>query len=189
MSESGNAETPVVEQYRSYLLLLARMHLAGGTRERVEPSDVVQQTLLEAHLQAAKLPASPSERTAWLRTALANNIRDARKNLRRKKRDVARERSLEDQLQASSQQLDGNLAALQSSPSRQAMRHEDLLRLADALWKLPAGQRDVIMLHHLQGWTLSETAKRLEKTDGAVAGLLHRGLRKLRELLCESCER
>jgi RNA polymerase sigma-70 factor, ECF subfamily len=189
MSESGNVETRELEQYRSYLLLLARMHLAEGTRERVEPSDVVQQTLLEAHLQAAKLPAVAEERTAWLRTALANNIRDARKNLRRQKRDVTRERSLEDQLQASSQQLDGKLAALQSSPSRQAMRNEDLLRLADALWKLPEGQHEVIVLHHLQGWTLSQTARRLDKTDAAVAGLLHRGLRKLRELLCESCER
>ena len=65
------------------------------------------------------------------------------------------------------------------------MRQEDLLQLADALWKLPAAQRDAIVLHHLQGWTLSETAKRLDKTDAAVAGLLHRGLRKLRELLSE----
>jgi RNA polymerase sigma-70 factor, ECF subfamily len=181
-------QDPRLEQYRSYLLLLAQMHLAGP-RERVEPSDVVQQTLMEAHAQAAKLPKVQGELAAWLRAALANNIRDARRHLRRKRRDVARERSLEGELHASSQQLDGKLAALESSPSRRAMRQEDLLRLADALWKLPAAQRDAVVLHHLQGWTLSETAKRLDKTDAAVAGLLHRGLRKLRELLCEASER
>lgn len=177
-----------LEQYRSYLLLLARMHLEGP-RERIEPSDVVQQTLLEAHAQAARLPSVEGELAAWLRAALANNIHDARRHLRRKRRDVARERSLADQLHASSQMLDGKLAALESSPSHQAMRQEDLLRLADSLWNLPAAQRDAIVLHHLQGWTLSETAKQLDRTDAAVAGLLHRGLRKLRELLSEVSER
>jgi RNA polymerase sigma-70 factor, ECF subfamily len=181
-------QNPQLEQYRSYLLLLARMHLAGP-QARVEPSDVVQQTLMEAHAQVAKLPRVQEELAAWLRVALANNIRDARKHLRRKRRDVTRERSLEAQLHASSQQLDGKLAALDTSPSRRAMRHEDLLRLADALCKLPAAQRDAVMLHHLQGWTLSEMAKRMDKTDAAVAGLLHRGLRKLRELLSEASER
>jgi hypothetical protein len=55
MPESDKSDTPEFERCRSYSLLLARMHLAGGTRERVEPSDVVQQTWLEAHLQPAML--------------------------------------------------------------------------------------------------------------------------------------
>lgn len=175
-----------LEQYRSYLLLLARMHLEGGLQGKVAPSDVVQLTLLEAHALAAKLPRGEGELAAWLRMALANNIRDARKHLRRKRRDMARERSLDAQLHASSVQLGEKLAALQSSPSRQAMRQEDLVRLASAIWSLPESQREVIVLHHLQGWKLSETAQRLEKTDAAIAGLLHRGLRKLRELLSET---
>lgn len=186
--ERAGSQQPQFEQYRSYLLLLARMHLERGARFRIDPSDVVQQTLLEAHAQAGKLPRSHAELGAWLRAALANNIRDARRHLRRKKRDVARERSLKTQLAESSQQIADVFASIQSSPSRQAMRQEELLQLADALWSLPELQRDAIVLHHLQGWTLRETATRLEKTDAAVAGLLHRGLRKLREHLSTNRE-
>jgi RNA polymerase sigma-70 factor (ECF subfamily) len=58
-----------------------------------------------------------------------------------------------------------------------------LLRLADALRQLPEPQREAIFWHHLQGCSLSETATRLGRTDAAVAGLLHRGLRKLREVM------
>ncbi len=65
------------------------------------------------------------------------------------------------------------------------VRNEDLLRLADALTQLPAAQREAIILHHLQGASLTETAERLGRTDAAVAGLLHRGLRKLREVLAQ----
>lgn len=174
---------PAIEQFRSYLLLLARLQLDDAPRAKIEPSDIVQQTLLEAHQQRERLPRASGELGAWLRVALANNLRDARKQLRRQKRDVARERSLDLQLDESSRQLGHQLAALQATPSQQAMRQEDLLRLADALWQLPAPQRDAVVLHHLQGWSLSETAAKMAKTPAAVAGLLHRGLRKLREFL------
>jgi RNA polymerase sigma-70 factor (ECF subfamily) len=159
------------------------MHLEKLERRKVEPSDVVQQTLIEAHSQIDKLPATHAALAAWLRTALANNIRDARKYLRRQRRDIARERQLPAQLSRSSQQLGAALAALHLSPSQKAIRQEELLKLADAIWSLPELQREAIVLHHLQGCTLSETASRLNKSDAAVAGLLHRGLRKLRERL------
>ena len=172
-----------LEQYRSYLLLLAGMHLDADVRQHVEPSDMVQQTLLEAHACAERIPRTAEERAAWLRTMLANNLRDARRRLRRQKRDVARERSLDLPLADSSRHLDDWLATHSPSPSAQAMRQEDLLRMADALWALPESQRRAITLHHLQGLSLSETAQRLEKSTAAVAGLLHRGLRQLREQL------
>ena len=57
------------------------------------------------------------------------------------------------------------------------------MRLSDALLALPDSQREAIVLHHLQGWTLNEVASHLRRTDAAVAGLLHRGLRRLRELM------
>lgn len=75
------------------------------------------------------------------------------------------------------------LAAGKSSPSQQAVRNEDLRRLAEALTQLPEAQREAIVLHHLQDRSLSETARSLGKTDAAVAGLLHRGLKRLRELM------
>jgi RNA polymerase sigma-70 factor (ECF subfamily) len=103
--------------------------------------------------------------------------------IRRGKRDVARERSLQDDVDRSSARLADCLAVDHSSPSRRAVRNEDLLRLADALEKLPSSQRDAIVLHHLQRWTLAEVAAELKRSEAAVAGLLHRGLRRLRELL------
>jgi RNA polymerase sigma-70 factor (ECF subfamily) len=130
-----------------------------------------------------------AELAAWLRKALANNLADALRNLRRSKRNVSRERSLDAALEASSVRLGNWLAADQSSPSRQASRNEDLLALADALTQLPDLQREAIVLHHLQGCSLNDTAVKLARSDAATAGLLHRGLKKLRELMQEQAGR
>jgi RNA polymerase sigma-70 factor (ECF subfamily) len=172
-----------VEQYRSYLLLLARMQLDARPQTKVEASDIVQQTLLEAHAQRRQFVGDESAFSAWLRKALANNIRDALRHLRRQKRDAAREQSLDYSLEQSSTRLARWLAIDQSSPSQVAIRNEDLLRLSDALLALPEAQREAIVLHHFQYWTLNEVAEQLGRTDAAVAGLLHRGLRRLRELI------
>lgn len=171
------------EKYRSYLLLLARLQLDKRWHARIDPSDLVQQTLLDAHARWHQLGTENAELAAWLRKALANNLADALRNLRRAKRNVAREQSLDAALEASSACLANWLAADQSTPSRKASRSEDLLILADALTQLPEPQREAIVLHHLQGWSLSDTARRLERSDAATAGLLHRGLKKLRELM------
>ena len=66
------------------------------------------------------------------------------------------------------------------------MKNEQLLRLTAALVRLPDAQREAVILHHLQGMTLPTVAARLGRSEPAVAGLLHRGLKKLRELLRES---
>ena len=86
-------------------------------------------------------------------------------------------------MEETSSRVEAWLAADQSSPSQQAMRNEQLLALAEALARLPADQRQAVELHHLQGFPLAEAARRLDRTKGAVAALLFRGLKKLRELL------
>jgi RNA polymerase sigma-70 factor (ECF subfamily) len=174
---------PGAQRYRSYLLLLAQLQLDAGAKHRVEASDVVQHTLLEAHAKRHQFGGDEDGFLAWLRTALANNIRDAIRMARRQKRNAERDRSLEEALERSSVRLAGCLAVDQSSPSGQAVRNEELLSLADALLALPDAQREAVVLHHVQGWTLSEVAQQLHRTDAAVAGLLHRGLRRLRELM------
>jgi RNA polymerase sigma-70 factor (ECF subfamily) len=172
-----------LEDFRSYLLLLARMQLDPGPKNRIEPSDIVQQTLLEAHAKADQFQGDDSALAAWLRQALVNNLRDAWRDLRRDKRDIRREQTMANAVAESSARLEGMLVAHQSSPSQRAVRNEELLRLADALTQLPEAQREAIVLHHLQGCSLSETARSLGKTDAAVAGLLHRGLKRLREVM------
>lgn len=178
-----NAKQPPIEHYRSYLLLLARLQLDARPQTKVEVSDVVQHTLLDAHVKREQFVGDEQGFLAWLRKALANNIRDALRRARRQKRDVARERSLEAEVERSAARLAACLAAPHSSPSQQAVRNEELLRLSDALLSLPDAQREAVVLHHLQGWTLAEVAQQLDRSDAAVAGLLHRGLRKLRELM------
>lgn len=186
MPENADQTNHPLDRYRSYLLLLARMQLDSPLRHKVEPSDVVQQTMLEAYGKQEQYQGNESGFVVWLRSALANNIRDALRRLRRQKRDFTRDRSLEQSLAQSSERLANCLAADDSSPSQKAIRQEDLLRLADALLQLPDAQREAVVLHHLQGCTLSEVASQLDRTDAAVAGLLHRGLRKLRELIYET---
>jgi RNA polymerase sigma-70 factor (ECF subfamily) len=172
-----------LEEFRSYLLLLARMQLDPGPRNRIDPSDIVQQTLLEAHAKAGQFGGDDSALAAWLRQALVNNLRDAWRALRREKRDPRREQALEQAVEHSTARLEAMLAAPHSSPSQRAVRNEDLVRLADALTRLPEAQREAIILHHLQSCSLAETARGLGRSDAAVAGLLHRGLKKLRELM------
>jgi RNA polymerase sigma-70 factor (ECF subfamily) len=157
--------------------------LPGRAPAKLEASDLVQQTMLEAHVKRRQFSGDEEGFAAWLRAALANNIRDALRGLHRQKRDTGREVSLEQQIEQSSLRLANCLAADQSSPSRQLIHCEELLRLSDSLLALPEMQREAIVLHHLQGMSLAETAAALGKTDAAVVGLLHRGLKQLRTML------
>src|SRR5262245_65052421 len=110
-----------LEQFRSYLLVLARMQLGTGPGHRVDPSDIVQQTLLEAHARAGQFQGDDSGLAAWLRQALVNNLRDAWRALRREKRDIRREQTLPEAVEQSSARLEGILAAPHSSPSQRAV--------------------------------------------------------------------
>ena len=172
------------EQFRSYLLLLARVRLDPMVRARVGASDVVQQTLLEAHRDLAQFRGrNLGEQAAWLRQILARNLANVVRDQRRDKRDVARDQPLLAALDASASRLEVWLAAEQSSPSRQVERHERAIRLAEALASLPEHQREAVVLRHWHGCSLAEIGERLGCTTAAVTGLLHRGLRKLRKQL------
>jgi RNA polymerase sigma-70 factor (ECF subfamily) len=180
------ADALAVERFRDYLLVLARLQLGGQARGKVEASDVVQQTLLDAHRQRAQFRGgTAAEMAAWLRRMLACNLADALRALGRQKRDAGRERSLDVPLDQSSRRLEGRLVADGSSPSQHAQHGEELVRLADALTTLPEAQREALVLHYWQGLTLAEVADHMGRTTAAVAGLLQRGLKVLRGLLRE----
>lgn len=186
MDHDPETHGPAVEAFREYLLLLARLQLGGRAQGKLDASDVVQQTLLDAHRQRQQFRGhSAAEMAAWLRRILACNLADAFRALGREKRDVARERSLEATLDESSARLEGWLIAEQSSPSQKAERAEELVRLAAALATLPEAQREALVLHYWQGKTLAATATELGRSPAAVAGLLQRGLKALRALLTE----
>jgi RNA polymerase sigma-70 factor (ECF subfamily) len=173
-----------LDRFRHYLLVLARVQLGGRLRSRLDPSDVVQQTLLEAHRKQDQFRGqSPAELAAWLRQMLAYAIADALRAHGRAKRDAARERALHAALDNSSARLEAWLAADQSSPSQRAVREEQLLHLAEALARLPEDQRRAVELKHLQGCSVAAIAQRLGRAETAVGGLLRRGMTRLRELL------
>jgi RNA polymerase sigma-70 factor (ECF subfamily) len=184
---SGGAafqEDRALERHRAYLYLLARSHLGPRYQAKFDASDIVQQTLLDAHCKQDQFRgSSEAERMAWLRQILAHNLADAVRGQERAKRDAARERSFDADVNDSFHRVDGWLAAVQSSPSQRVQRDEELLVLAGALDELPNPEREAVVLHHLQGLTLAETAQQLERTPAAVAGLLHRGLKRLRKLM------
>jgi RNA polymerase sigma-70 factor (ECF subfamily) len=175
-----------VEGFRDYLHLLARLQLDPRLHGKVDPSDVVQQTLFKAHLHREQFRGhSVAEQAGWLRRILANTLIDA---ARKFGREVDLERSLEQGLHFSSARLDAWLAAEQSSPSEVAQRQEEALHLARSLAQLPDDQRQAVELHHLRDASVSEVAQVMGKSEAAVAGLLRRGLKKLRELLQEESE-
>jgi RNA polymerase sigma-70 factor (ECF subfamily) len=164
--------------------LLARLQLSPRLQGKLDASDVVQQTILEAHKGLPQFRGrSEGEWLAWLRAILAHVLAAAARRFSTEARDLGRECSLEAEAELSSSRLERVLAADQTSPSEQAVRGEDLLRLAGAMAHLPDDQRQVVELHHLKGLPLAEVAARIGRTRPAVAGLLFRGLNKLRELL------
>jgi RNA polymerase sigma-70 factor (ECF subfamily) len=171
-----------LELFRSYLRLLARLHLAPQLRGKLDPSDIVQQTLLQAYQALDQFRGrSEAELAAWLRQILARNLVGAVRDFGRAMRDLAREQSLQAALDASSVRLEAWLAFAGSSPSQQAQRSEQALRLAEALEQLPEAQREALVLQHWHGWSLAQIAGHMNRSPAAVAGLIKRGLRQLRE--------
>ena len=178
MAFDGDAAT--LDRYRGYLHLLASLDLDSGLQGKLDVSGVVQMTLLEAHQGREQFRGTGEDALAnWLRQILTRNLLDEIRKLKRVKYSVAREQSLDDP----SARLEAKLAADHSSPSEHAHRNEQLLRLADALQHLPGDQQTAVVRHHLQGASLAEVAVELQRSKEAIAGLLHRGLTKLRDLL------
>jgi len=181
---SSNLNDTWWEEFRAYLRLLLDVQVDPQIRGKTDLSGVVQQTLLEAH-QASALRQSPAaERAAWLRRVLANNLTDELRKVRSDKRDIGRELPLNPCADDSFDHLAG-LAGEVSSPSTPLRREETALRVAAALDRLPDAQREALVLQHWHGWTLSQIATHQGRTRMAVAGLLKRGLRQLREELRE----
>ncbi len=184
MTPDAEGQEAVLERYRKYLGLLARLQIDQRIQGKIDLSGVVQQTLLEAYRALPQFQAkSQSEMAAWLRRILANNLADEIRKLSTGKRDIGRERSLEEALEESSSRLGAWLAAEESSPSQKAQRHEQALRVAEALARLPDAQREALELQHWHGWSLAEIAEHMGRSRAAVAGLIKRGLEQLRRTM------
>jgi RNA polymerase sigma-70 factor, ECF subfamily len=175
----------LLELYRRYLALLARLQIGQRLQGKVDASDVVQETFLEAHRNFGNFRGvSEGQLVRWLRQILAAKLAGLlRHYLGTQGRDVRLEREIEDGLDRSSVLLDGGLAALQSSPSQQAARREQAVLLADALGQLPDDYREVLVLRHLEGLTFPNVARRMGRSLNSVEKLWMRALARLRQTL------
>ena len=168
------------DQYRGYLKILAQRQLDSRLEARLDASDIVQQTFLSAHRKIEQFEGeTEAEFLAWVQRILERNVLETiRNHTRVAKRSVEREQKL------TSEEL-----AQQPAPrpthtaSQRAMRGEAAIQLARCIDSLPKDQREVVRLRHLEGWSLSEIASHLERTPAATAGLLKRGMQKLRQQL------
>lgn len=186
MGRTANESGLELERFRPYLRLLAGLQMPAQLQGKLDPSDLVQVTLLKAHQGEGDFRGrTRAERAAWLRQILARTMANAVRDHARGKRDVALERSLHVALHESSTRLEAWLVAGGDSPSGQAERNEQVLSLAEALGRLPEPQRDALVLRYCHGLPLAQISERLSRSRAAVASLLRRGLQQLRTLMRE----
>jgi RNA polymerase sigma-70 factor, ECF subfamily len=184
MSHAAEGLPRPLEQYRDYLGILARLHMDPQSRGELDPSDIVQQTLLKAHENVQGFRGrTDAELQAWLRAILSQQLAIV---ARQRGRRNFRTRSLEAALNQSSARLETLLAGEQSSPSQQMERAEQLADMAMALAGLPKDQRTATELRYLRGLSVPDVAKQMGRTTVSVTGLLYRGTRALRERMNES---
>lgn len=181
-ARSGDASTrgKLLDSYRNYLRLLARTQMGQGLHACLEPSDLVQEALLEADRDFATFSGgTEKELLVWLRRILVRNLLDAARHHQAQARDRQRQESLEAMMEESSNALGMALAAHGSTPSAQAARREQCVLLADALERLPPDYRTVLEMRNLQQLPFEEIAERLGRKSGAVRMLWVRALEKL----------
>ena len=178
----------LLEGYRNYLTLLARLTLQRRLQGKLDESDLVQEAFLEAYRDFGQFRGkTEQELTSWLRKILAHNLANVvRHYCGTQGRDVRLERELEVELERSSQLAGPGLVAARrspSSPSREAAHREQMVLVADALSHLPEDYREVLILRHLESLSFPEVAQRMGRTLSSVDKLWVRALARLRRVL------
>src|SRR5262245_41741209 len=147
----GEGLGALLERYRTYLSLLARTEIGRRLQGKLDASDLVQETFLEAHKHFPGFQGgSEAQFLRWLRTILAARVANLlRHYLGTQGRDVRLERDLENDLEKSSICLTDAFVAAGSTPSQLAARREQSVVIAEALGRLPEDYRQVLVLRHL----------------------------------------
>jgi RNA polymerase sigma-70 factor (ECF subfamily) len=174
----------LLEAQRAALHRLAERQLDERITVRVDASDIIQQTFLEAHRSFKQFAGQDTrELTAWLRGILDHKVAGAiRDHALLQKRNVHRARSMDDTHRGRAS-LKNELDAGISTPSQKAIRGEEEQLLIKALSVLPDDQREAVRLRHLEGLALADIARHLGRSPAATAGLIKRGMQVLRRRL------
>jgi RNA polymerase sigma-70 factor (ECF subfamily) len=169
---------------RNYLGLMARTQVEGRLRARVDPSDLVQQTMLEAYRSFQRFNgATEGEWLAWLKQILNHNATDFVRYHQTGKRQAAKEVHLGNPADSSAGDGLANLADSVETPSQELMRKERELQIADAIAQLAPDYQEVIILRNLQRLPFDQVAERLQRSRPAAQMLWMRAIHKLQEVL------
>ena len=179
------ARGPLLQRHRARLKRMVTVRADPRLVARVDPSDVVQDTLAEAaarldeYLRRRPLPFYP-----WLRGIAQHRLAaQYRRHVQARRRSVTREERALGLPDRSALALAERLVAHHSSPSAKLRREETRARVRAALAALPDRDREVLVLRHLEGLSAQGAAEVLGLTAGAVRVRHLRALHRLRELL------
>lgn len=173
----------LLDEYRHYLRLLARIEIGRKLQGKVDASDVVQEAFIHAHHYFPNFRGeSEAQLTAWLREILAGTLAN---QVRRYFGTKARDPRLEVGLMADLDHSTAGLGAIpmdpQTSPSQQVAKGEQSLLVASAIGQLPDDYQTVIVLRHMEGLTFPQVAERMGKSVDSVEKLWIRALAQLRK--------
>lgn len=179
--------------YRNYLRMVVRTGLGPRLRERVELSDVVQETLVEVVRQFPQFTGqSEPALVGWLRRLVSQKLADlGRYHSRAKRAGDGAALPLDAAWDANNPAADSGgggggarlldmLALSQTSPSEAASRRELTVLLADALDGLPEAEAEVLWLYHAENLSFEAIGERMGLSRKVVRGLWARGLKGLR---------
>jgi RNA polymerase sigma-70 factor (ECF subfamily) len=168
-----------LEGFRNYLLRVADRALTPELKTKEGASDVVQDTLVEAHRVFHRFEGrTDAELRAWLGKLLMNQVAHAARRYRgTDKRRLGREVSLD--FAVGGQDLDEALVADHTSPGGQAVRNEEELALTAALERLPERMRQAVLWRHHESCGFDEMGRRLGCSNVAARKLWLRALEQL----------
>lgn len=169
-------------RYREQLHRLIEHRLTGRVRQRIDVSDVVQETYLET---AQRLPdflaRRPMPFSIWLKQSARQQVaRFRRIHATATKRSVDREQGLPDR---SSELLAASLADPKGTPSEAAAREEYRCAVMTAVERLSEGDRDMLLMRHLEETPFREISQILEIDEAAARKRYGRALLRLRQQL------
>jgi len=188
LAQAGRGDSAARQQllagYRDRLRRMVALRLDRRLAARVDPSDIVQESLADAHRHLSDyLRDPPLPFYAWLRQFAWERVaKQYDRHVRAQRRSVTREEPppLPDESVA---QLAHRLIASGTSPSRGVLREELRARVRTALESLKPLDREVLVLRYLEGLSNAEAATVLGIAEN-TAGMRHlRALERLRALL------
>ena len=184
----GEARDQLLQRHRDRLKKMVAVRIDPRLARRVDPSDVVQEALAVADKQLDKyLSEQPIAFYPWLRSLAWNQLIDMhRRHIQAQRRSVQREQPWELAMSdASAMLLAERLPSPASTPSRHLLREEIQHRVKQLLAEMSPGDREIIVMRHLEGMSVREVAAVLELPEGTVKSRHFRALESLRRVLKE----